>query len=183
MQTVIFFDRDGTLIEHVPYLSSPDQVRLLPATQQAIEMAVQRGSLLFLHTNQSAVGRGFCSIEDVHRCNDRMLDLIGLGNVFAEICIAPEAPDKPSKYRKPSPEFAIEKMQQLQLKANQVFYIGDRITDLLTAKAAGVRGIGVCTGLVDLVSELQTAGLQSEFPLCDDLFQAVKLALSLTNSN
>jgi D-glycero-D-manno-heptose 1,7-bisphosphate phosphatase len=182
LQTAIFFDRDGTLIEHVPYLSDPKHVQLLPATKKAIQLALENRCLLFLHTNQSAVGRGLCSIEEVQRCNEQMLDLLQLGDVFADVCVAPEVPDKPSKYRKPSPEFAIEKMRQMNLVPNQVFYIGDRVTDLLTAKAAGVRGIGVCTGLVDLKAELQSEGLGAEFPLCDDLLQAVSLALSLAHS-
>ena len=112
-----------------------------------------------------------------------MLELLQLGEIFSESCIAPESPDQPSRYRKPSPEFALEKMQQMHLLPDRVFYIGDRICDLLTAKAAGVRGIGVCTGLVDLRSELQSAYLESEFPLCVDLFHAVSLALSLCNTN
>ncbi len=181
-RTAIFFDRDGTLIEHVPYLSDPEQVQLLPNTQKAIQLALENNVCLFLHTNQSAVGRGLCTLEDVLRCNERMLDLLQFGEIFAEVCIAPEVPEKPSRYRKPSPEFALEKMQQMHLLPDRVFYIGDRISDLLTAKAAGVRGIGVCTGLVDLRSELQSAYLESEFPLCDDVFHAVSLALSLCDT-
>lgn len=174
----IFFDRDGTIIEHVPYLSCPNDVRLLPESRRALELASISDVKLFLHTNQSAVGRGMCSMEDVHRCNDRMLELLNLGNVFSDICIASEAPGCPSKYRKPSPNYALEKIKEFSLIPSRVFYIGDRITDLKTALAAGVRGIGVNTGLVDLNAELIEAGLSADFPVCSDLYQAVSLAMS-----
>jgi histidinol phosphatase-like enzyme len=38
----LIFDRDGTLIEHVPYLSDPAQVRLLPG-RVCFYTAINRG--------------------------------------------------------------------------------------------------------------------------------------------
>ena len=174
----IFFDRDGTIIEHVPYLSCPDDVRLLPDSRRAFELALKSDVKLFLHTNQSAVGRGMCSIEDVYRCNEKMLRLLNHENVFSDICVSPDAPGRPSRYRKPSPRFALEKIEEFNLSPSRVFYIGDRATDLQTALAAGVRGIGVNTGLVDLNAELIEFGMAGDFPVCSNLYHAVSLALS-----
>ena len=39
----VFLDRDGTLIEHVPYLSDPALVRLLPGAAESLEAAPSRG--------------------------------------------------------------------------------------------------------------------------------------------
>ena len=92
----LILDRDGTLIEHVPYLWDPDKVRLLPGVADALSHAREKGARLFLHSNQSGVGRGLFDISAVHACNERMIELLGTGPAtFDRICIAPERPDDP----------------------------------------------------------------------------------------
>lgn len=58
MIKALVLDRDGTLIEHVPYLHKPEDVRLLPGVREGLAAARAGGLTLFLHTNQSGVGRG-----------------------------------------------------------------------------------------------------------------------------
>ncbi|MCU0779691.1 MAG: HAD-IIIA family hydrolase [Akkermansiaceae bacterium] len=169
----LILDRDGTLIEHVPYLSDPADVRLLPGARAALERALTHGATLFLHTNQSGVGRGWFDLTAVERCNRRLIELLGLGpEPFARICVAPEAPDEPSHYRKPSPRFAHELMREFGWAPGALCYVGDRGSDLATAAAAGVRGVGVATGLDDLAAELAALGL-ADYPVFDSLSAAV----------
>lgn len=171
----LILDRDGTLIEHVPYLSDPGDVRLLPGVREALQTACEAGAMLFLHSNQSGVGRGRFDLAAVNTCNQRLIELLDRGPVpFAQICIAPEAPDQPSAYRKPSPLFAREIMRDYGLSPERVCYIGDRGSDLATAHAAGTRGVGVATGLDDLRAELAALGLTGEFPVFDSLGEAIR---------
>jgi D-glycero-D-manno-heptose 1,7-bisphosphate phosphatase len=175
----LILDRDGTLIEHVPYLSNPADVRLLPGVREALQTALAAGVRLFLHSNQSGIGRSFFELAAVTACNDRLIELLDLGpQPFARICIAPEAPDQPSDYRKPSPLFAREIMREFGLEPSSVWYLGDRGSDLATAHAAGTRGIGIATGLDDLRAELAELGLTAEFPVVDSIAAAVRLALA-----
>lgn len=170
----LILDRDGTLIEHVPYLADPADVRLLPGVREALSTARDAGALLFLHSNQSGIGRGLFGLEDVDTCNRRMIKLLGFGpDVFTRICIAPEHPDKPSLYRKPSPAFAREVMHDFHLAPQDICYLGDRGSDLATAHAAGTRGLGIATGLDDLRTELREIGLAEEFPVFDSLHTAI----------
>jgi D-glycero-D-manno-heptose 1,7-bisphosphate phosphatase len=174
----LILDRDGTLIEHVPYLCDPAEVRLLPGVREALQTALAAGIRLFLHSNQSGVGRGYFELAAVTACNDRLIELLDLGpQPFARICIAPEAPDQPSDYRKPSPLLAREIMRDFGLQPAAVWYLGDRGSDLATAHAAGTRGIGIATGLDDLRAELAALGLTAEFPVVDSIAAAVQLAL------
>jgi D-glycero-D-manno-heptose 1,7-bisphosphate phosphatase len=174
----LILDRDGTLIEHVPYLSDPDGVRLLPGVREALAFARNAGVRLFLHSNQSGVGRGLFTLESVESCNRRMIDLLGLGNEgFERICIAPEHPDETSVYRKPSPAFVYEIMNSTGLSAGEICYIGDRGSDLATAHASGTRGVGVATGLDDLRTELHTLGLADAYPVFDSLDEAIRYLL------
>jgi D-glycero-D-manno-heptose 1,7-bisphosphate phosphatase len=170
----IILDRDGTLIEHVPYLADPADVRLLPGVREAIATARDAGALLFLHSNQSGIGRGLFGPEAVDACNRRMIGLLGFGpDVFTRVCIAPEHPDEPSPYRKPSPAFALEVMRDFNFAPQDICYIGDRGSDLAAAHAAGTRGLGVATGLDDLRAELRSLGLEGAFPVFDSLTAAI----------
>lgn len=177
----LILDRDGTLIEHIPYLADPDDLRLLPGVRGALEHARILGVRLFLHSNQSGVGRGLFTTEAVDACNRRMLDLLGFGSDdFEQICIAPEHPDKPSVYRKPSPEFAREIMRETGLVPDEICYVGDRGSDLATARAAGTRGVGVATGLDDLRAELRSLGLADVYPVFDSLEEAIRYLFPTT---
>ncbi|MBN9119079.1 MAG: HAD-IIIA family hydrolase, partial [Planctomycetes bacterium] len=55
----VFLDRDGTLIEEVNYLSSPEQVRLIPGADAAVRRLNAAGALVVVVTNQAGVARGF----------------------------------------------------------------------------------------------------------------------------
>jgi len=146
-RAALFLDRDGTLIHHVHYLHKPEEVALLPGTAEALKRAKQLGYLLFLHTNQSGVGRGMFGMEDVHACNQRMIELLGMGpDVFTEMCIAPEAPDQPVQYRKPSPRFAQEMSAKYDLDLARSYMIGDYVGDVETALAAGMKAVALDGG-------------------------------------
>jgi len=76
-----------------------------------------------------------------------MEELIGLPRpLFTGIGIAPEAPDQPSLYRKPSPRFILEMIVQHQLDPAQCIMIGDRESDVEAGLNAKISTIAVCSG-------------------------------------
>ena len=105
---------------------------------------------LFLFTNQSGIGRGYHTIEDTHRVNARLEELLALPRpVFDDICIAPEAPGQPSAYRKPSPRFILEMIARHGLDPAQCYMVGDNAGDHQAALNAGIHPIIVRTGPID----------------------------------
>lgn len=174
----LVLDRDGTLIEHVPYMHKPEEVRVLPGVREALAAARAAGLKLFLHTNQSGVGRGLFTVADAEACTARMVELIDLGpDLFARVCTAPEHPKEPAVYRKPSPRFAREIMAEFGFRAQEICYIGDRGSDVETGHAAGTRAVGVATGLDDLAAELREAGL-GQYPIFPSFREAVAHVLA-----
>jgi D-glycero-D-manno-heptose 1,7-bisphosphate phosphatase len=76
-----------------------------------------------------------------------MIERIGLGAaVFDGVCIAPEAPDAPSLYRKPSPRYILETCASDHLDPRQCWMIGDSPADWEAGVAAGVRAAAVGVG-------------------------------------
>jgi D-glycero-D-manno-heptose 1,7-bisphosphate phosphatase len=140
----IFFDRDGTLIEHVPYLCDPAQVVLLPGVRDAIQRIQAASIQMFLFTNQSGVGRGLFTMADVEAVNQRMIELLDLGpEPFAGICVAPETPDEPSRYRKPSPRYIHEMLDLHRIPAEAAWMVGDSPVDWEAGLAAGIRAVAI----------------------------------------
>ena len=89
MPKYIVFDRDGTLIKHIPYLFEPNKVELLPTVKESLKLLKSNGFNFLLHTNQSGISRNFFKIEDVISCNNKLIELLGMGKkLFVEICIA-----------------------------------------------------------------------------------------------
>jgi len=127
-----------------------------------------------MHTNQSGVGRGFFNLQDVQICNQSLITQLDFGfDPFKGICIAPESPDQPSRYRKPSPNFALEVMADNNLNANEICYVGDRLVDLQTAHAAVTKGVGVRTGLVDVADEVDGSDFADRYRLFDSFESAI----------
>ncbi len=136
----VFLDRDGTLIVDKSYLSKPEEVEFIPGTIEALGKLVSAGFRLVMVTNQSGIGRGYFTLEDVERVHAHMaVEVMLRGVVFAAIYVAPEAPDQPSYGRKPSPQFLFDARDQLGLDLNHCYMVGDKWLDLETGWNAGTR--------------------------------------------
>lgn len=143
----LFLDRDGTLIADKHYLADPAGVELLPGVIEGLKHALKQKYKLFLFTNQSGIGRGYYTMEQALNVNRRMEEMIGLGNpLFTGICMAPETPEQPMVYRKPSPRFILEMIEEHQLDAAQCIMVGDRETDIEAGLNAKIRVAGLCNG-------------------------------------
>ena len=146
----LFLDRDGTLNFDRHYVSDPAGIELIPGVADALREARALGLRLFLHTNQSGIARGLFHLADVDRCNARLEELLGLPRpVFDAICVAPEGPDDPQVYRKPSPRFIQECVARHRLEPSRCWMVGDRESDLEAGRLAGIGTAAVCTGKHD----------------------------------
>ena len=146
----LFLDRDGTLIADKHYLSDPSGVELLPGVTEGLRRARSLGYKLFLFSNQSGIGRGYYTMEDALRVNARMEELLGLGRpLFTGECLAPETPEQPMVYRKPSPRFILEMIETHRLDPAQCIMVGDRETDVEAGLNAKIRVVGLCNGKLD----------------------------------
>ena len=136
----VFLDRDGTLIEEREYLSRPEQVVPYPGAAQALRRLREGGFRVILVSNQSGVGRSYFTMEDVARVNSRLEELLSQdGARIDKIYVAPEAPEQPSRGRKPSPQFLFDARDEFALDLAQSYMIGDKLIDLQCGWNAGVK--------------------------------------------
>src|SRR2546427_271526 len=148
MTRAVFLDRDGTLNVEKEYLRDPAELEIIPGVPEALKRLQDAGFKLFIVTNQSGIGRGYYTVEDMHRVNARLLEELGHKGVHIEkIYFAPEAPEEPSRGRKPSPQFLFDARDEFGVALAQSYMIGDKLIDLECGWNAGVkRSILVRTG-------------------------------------
>ena len=134
----VFLDRDGTLIVDRHYLGDPEGVELLPGAREGTERLRELGYRLFLFTNQSGIGRGWITRDQVDACNRRTEELLGLEDGFAGVGVAPERPEEPAVYRKPSPRYLRECLHRFHLDPARCWMVGDQPRDVAAGEAAGI---------------------------------------------
>jgi D,D-heptose 1,7-bisphosphate phosphatase len=142
----------------------------------------EAGFRLFLVTNQSGVGRGYFTLADVQNVHAHLeRELAKDGVRIDRIYIAPEAPDQPSRGRKPSPQFLFDARDEFGLDLAQSYMIGDRLIDLECGWNAGVKkSLLVRTGY-GAEQERECAGQLARAVVVPDLPAAAEWILSNQN--
>jgi D-glycero-D-manno-heptose 1,7-bisphosphate phosphatase len=140
MKGIVFLDRDGTLIVEKNYLRRPEDVVILPGAAAGLRRLGDAGFKLFIVSNQSGVGRGYFTLADVERVNEHLgRELAKAGVRLEKIYFAPEAPDQPSRGRKPSPQFLFDARDEFGVDLAASYMIGDKLIDLECGWNAGVK--------------------------------------------
>jgi D-glycero-D-manno-heptose 1,7-bisphosphate phosphatase len=145
----VIFDRDGTLIHHVPYLSKVSDVVFYPDVLPACKALAQRDVQLFIATNQSGIGRGFFTehiYQEVANYVEEWLSLNGV--VIQKTYYCPVHPVHGiGKYkceshdRKPNPGMLEKVMADFNLGSHELVMVGDSSVDIDAAKRAGVQSV------------------------------------------
>ena len=175
----LFLDRDGTLIRDSHYLKNPQELEIIEVAGPALQLARDAGFLLFMHTNQSGIARGYYDWPDVYACNEKMYRDFGwVDDFFTEVCIAPESPDETEGYRKPSSKFEEEMIKKYDLEPSQCWVIGDKWIDPETAINAGMRGVLVRTGK-SIDQSLEEKAAFHKIKIFENLAEFIRIELNL----
>jgi D-glycero-D-manno-heptose 1,7-bisphosphate phosphatase len=144
----IFLDRDGVVNENrADYVKSWSEVAFLPGAFDALRRLAETDFLVVLITNQSAVGREIISHQEALDLNRRVVETIhAQGGRVDGAYLCPHHPDENCACRKPRPGLLLQAAKELDLDLGRSYFIGDAVTDMQAADAAGVKGILVLTG-------------------------------------
>jgi D-glycero-D-manno-heptose 1,7-bisphosphate phosphatase len=139
-KSAIFLDRDGTIIVEAHYLHEPEKVELIPGAGEAVRRLAEDGFELFIVTNQAGIGRGYYAEEQMHAVNERVAgEFAKFGVAFRKIYFAPEAPDQPSRNRKPSPQMLLDARDEFGIDLDASYMVGDKVSDIECGWNAGVK--------------------------------------------
>ena len=141
----VFFDRDGTINVDVGYPRDFAQVTLFPWSAEAIRRINAAGFVALVVTNQSGVGRGFYSEEELQTLHRRMgAALAAQGARLDAFYYCPHygyAADpryrRGCACRKPAPGMAERASRDFGLDLASSYMIGDKVEDVQFGLAFG----------------------------------------------
>jgi D-glycero-D-manno-heptose 1,7-bisphosphate phosphatase len=147
----VFWDRDKTLIEDPGYISSRDQVRLVPGAADALKRLAAAGFQNIIATNQSGIARGLLdepTLELIHQRLRELLAAEGAGVDAIYYCpfltgeeAVVKAYRQDSDLRKPKPGMLLKASLERNIDLAGSWSIGDSLRDAQAGRAAGCRTV------------------------------------------
>ena len=143
----LFIDKDGTMVENVPYNVDPARLRLMPGAGAALARLAAAGFALVLVTNQSGLARGLFTYADFARLEQalRQLLLSSSGVSLDGVLLCPHLPALDGHpvcdCRKPAPGLLVRAAWLLKLDLARSWMIGDTLDDVEAGHRAGCRSV------------------------------------------
>tara|TARA_B100002049_G_scaffold232389_1_gene211421 strand:+ start:1265 stop:1759 length:495 start_codon:yes stop_codon:yes gene_type:complete len=143
MKKAVFLDRDGVINkERKDYVKSIEEFQILNNIPKSIKMLKEKGFLVIVITNQSAINRGLITIETLNEIHNYLQNFLKENNTsIDDFYFCPHRPDENCKCRKPNPGMLIKAAQEHNIDMNQSFMIGNSLTDIQAAQKSGCKGI------------------------------------------
>ncbi|MGB6987568.1 MAG: HAD family hydrolase [Candidatus Aquilonibacter sp.] len=148
----VLVDRDGTIIVDVPYNGDPERVEPIEGAKRALDTLRSAGLRVGMLTNQSGVGRGMISAEQMDAVNARVDALLGPFDGWF-VCV--HAPDAHCDCRKPKPKLILDAARAWGIDPSTIVVVGDKESDVEAARNAGAQAIKI-DGARDIASAVDS---------------------------
>jgi D-glycero-D-manno-heptose 1,7-bisphosphate phosphatase len=143
----LFIDKDGTLVENVPYCVDPAEIRLTRGAGPALRRLSDAGFVPIVVSNQSGVARGLfppSALEAVERRLAELLDPFGVK--LSGFFFCPHHPQGTvarfafdCHCRKPKPGLLLRAAERLGVELASSWLVGDILDDVEAGCRAGCR--------------------------------------------
>jgi D-glycero-D-manno-heptose 1,7-bisphosphate phosphatase len=182
MRRAIFLDKDGTVIENVPYNVDPKRMRFLPGTEPGLKRLYDCGFELVVISNQAGVARGMFPERALAEVAMKLTEMVArLGARLSGFYYCPHHPEgcvpeytKDCDCRKPQPGLIHRAARDLGIDLERSWLIGDILNDIEAGNRAGCR-----TVLIDNGGETEWIAAPYREPTCrvTNLQQAAEVIL------
>lgn len=150
----VFLDKDGTLIENVPYCVDLSKVVFKRGVLAGLKELQEMGFLLVIITNQSGIARGYFSENqflDYARGLETLLRAQGVSITQTYYC--PHHPQGSVKRyaiecmcRKPKTQMILTASQYHRIDLTSSWLVGDSMSDIEAGKRSGLKSILLSDG-------------------------------------
>ena len=140
----VLLDRDGVINRRLVngYVTRWKDFEFLPGVLSALRLLRENGYTVLVVSNQSCVGRGLLSWEELQAITRRMLLEVALaGAAIDKVYYCPHAPGDECSCRKPQPGLLLQAMEEHQAWPAQIYMVGDSESDMEAAARAGCRSL------------------------------------------
>ena len=178
----VFLDKDGTLIDDLPYNVDPRRVRFAPGAREAVRLLGAAGYRLVVASNQAGIARGYFTEAELLEVERHLAaELAGLGAQLDAFYFCPHLPDGVNEYaiecacRKPEPGMIERAVRELGVRPERAWFVGDTWMDVLAGRRGGCRTIMVGPEARDAHGLPQDRRPEFAVP---DLYQAARIILA-----
>jgi histidinol-phosphate phosphatase family protein len=167
----LFIDKDGTLVQNVPYNVDPARLVLAAGAQQAVAAFADAGYRVFVVSNQPGIALGKFAEPALRGVEKRLRSLLPQIDGFYW---CPHAPDAGCGCRKPAAGLLVRAAREHGIELARSWMVGDILDDVEAGRSAGCR-----TVLLDNGNETEWQVTPERVPdhIAHDLAQAVDLIL------
>ena len=145
---LILLDRDGVINQDSKdYIKNAEEWAPIKGSLEAIGYWQRRGIEFAVCTNQSGLGRGLFSKDDLFNMHAKCNSILkSLGGKPLRFFFCPHTPENNCSCRKPKALLLQLAIEALGSKPSNTVFVGDSPSDLKAAQAASVQFILVHTG-------------------------------------
>lgn len=145
----VFLDKDGTLVENMPFNIDPAKIFWTPNAAAALRLLYANGFHLFIISNQPGIAYGYFAQSAVDAVMAEMARMFGsIGLPLAGFYYCPHHPDgKEPEFsircdcRKPEPGLVLQAAKEHGIDLSASWLIGDILDDIEAGRRAGCRAV------------------------------------------
>ncbi len=139
---ILFLDRDGVLnVDSPDYIKKPEELVIYDDAFEFLKPLSSYFTIVII-SNQSGIGRRYITIENFWNIHFKMIKAFEKeGIFFSGAFYCPHTPSQKCKCRKPSPEMVFTAGRIFSWEPSKSLLVGDKLSDVETAKRAGIEAI------------------------------------------
>lgn len=154
MNKAVFVDKDGTLVEDVPYNVNPKKLRLTDGAIEGLRLLRQHGFLIIVVSNQAGIARGYFNEAALKRILTALQERLARHGLRVDgYFFCPHHPDgivpeysTACECRKPAPGMIMAAAEQYGIDLTQSWMIGDILDDIEAGHRAGCKTVLINNG-------------------------------------
>lgn len=180
MKRAVFIDKDGTLIDDVPFNIDPGKIRLASGAGIALRRLQSLGFRLVVVTNQPGIARGLFAESAIDVVRETIALLLRQHDVTLDTFLyCPHWPQgRVARFayacdcRKPRPGMLLSAAHEMGLQLEWSWMVGDILDDIEAGRRAGCRTVLIDNGNE---TEWRIDPLRHPHRLARDLVQAADI--------
>ncbi|MGB0886571.1 MAG: D-glycero-alpha-D-manno-heptose-1,7-bisphosphate 7-phosphatase [Vicingaceae bacterium] len=146
MKKVVFLDRDGVInIEPGHYTYEVEKFKIVPGLFDALKILQEKGFQFIVITNQGGISKGVYNHNDVISVHNYMQTQFKAADIeILDVYYCPHhSINEKCICRKPNSLMLEKAMARYNIDQSKAYFVGDNVTDMGAAKAAGIKGIKI----------------------------------------
>ena len=181
---LLLLDRDGVINEDLPTgVRHWDEFTFLPHALEALALLRHHQVNIAIITNQSVIGKGWCSEDELNHIHSNMCaEIEAAGGKIHHIYYCPDHPDAPTHNRKPNPGMIEQALHDFDAKAEDAPMVGDSLRDLQAAARAGCPRYLVKTGKGAMLAKEAFADELKPVKVFDDIMSVARFVTGVGNA-